>query len=391
MIDLAVERAQTPGCRERVFLDSAGSSLPPNRVVEAVVAHLRREAEVGGYQAADERAPDLEAVPGLLGQLLGCDPDLIALTDSATRAWDQFVSALPLTAGDRVLVCGTEYASNAIALLQRARADGCSVEVVPDDATGLVDLEALAGMLDERVRLVSLVHVPTNSGRVAPVRAVVELARRVGTLVLLDACQSVGQLEVDVEELGVDALSATGRKWLRAPRGTGFLYVRREVLKDLEPTAADLRGATWTSPTGYELQAGARRFELWEYDVASRLGLKESVDHLLGLGIGAVEHAVRSHAAYLRERLAEVPGVVLRDVGPDLCGIVSFTVDGVDPAQVRDRLRADHVTVSVSGASSTLLDMTGRNLDAVVRASPHYFVSAEDLDSAVAAVAALRS
>jgi cysteine desulfurase len=390
VIDLPAERALTPSCERQVFLDSAGSSLPTTRVTDAVVAHLRREAEVGGYLAAAERSDDLAALPVALGRLVGADADLLALTDSATRAWDLFVTALPWTAGDRILVCGTEYASNAIALLQRARMDGCTVEVVPNDDRGVVDLAALEAMLDERVRLVSLVHVPTNSGQVAPVREVVDLAHRAGALVLLDACQSVGQLAIDVDALGVDALSATGRKWLRAPRGTGFLYVRREVLVGLEPAAADMRGATWTTPDGYTLEPTARRFELWEYDAAGRLGLKEAVEHLLRLGADEVEREVRSRGAALRAALAELPGVTVRDVGPDLSGLVSFTVDGVEADQVRDRLGEQGVTVTTSGLASTRLDMTERGLTSVVRASPHYFVSPEDLERAAAAVSRVR-
>ena len=389
VIDLAAERALTPGCTDQVFLDSAGSSLPTTGVVEAVVSHLRREAEVGGYRAASERATDLAALPESLGRLLGCSADLVALTDSATRAWNQFVTALPWSSGDRVLVCGSEYASNAITLLQRARHDGVTVEVVPGGDDGIVDLAALEAMLDDRVRLVSLVHVPTNSGQVAPVRAVVDRAHRAGALVLLDACQSIGQLAVDVEALGVDALSATGRKWLRAPRGTGFLYVRREVLDGLEPATADLRGASWTSPHGYELVPGARRFELWEYDVAGRLGLKEAVDHLLDLGVEEVERTVRSLAADLRAGLSSVGGVTVRDEGTDLSGIASFTVDGLTAGQVRERLADQQVVVAVSEAESTRLDMTARGLSAVVRASAHYFVSQEDVDAAVRAVAEL--
>lgn len=390
MIDLAEERAQTPGCLAQVFLDSAGSALPPTHVVDTVVAHLRREAEVGGYRAAEERTEDLAALPAALGRLLGCGPDELALTDSATRAWNQFVTAVPWRPGDRVLIAGTEYASNAIALLQRARVVGVSVEVVPSDASGVIDLDALDTLLDERVRLVSLVHVPTNSGQVAPVAEVVRRAHRVGALVLLDACQSVGQLAIDVRELGVDALSATGRKWLRAPRGTGFLFVRHGLLDELEPAAADLRGATWTAGAAYELAAGARRFELWESDVAGRLGLRAAVEHLLRLGPADVEQAVRRNATALRTALADVSGVQIHDRGPDLSGIVSFTVEGLAPEAIQERLRDARVTVSVSGASSTLLDMEHRGLDAVVRASPHYFVSPEDLGAAAAAVGRLR-
>jgi cysteine desulfurase len=390
VIDVEAERAQTPGSLGGIFLDSAGSSLPPRRVIEEMVSHLRREAEVGGYRAAAERSEDLEELYASIGQLLGCASHTLALTDSATRAWIQFVTSLRWRPGDRVLVCGVEYASNAIPLLQRARADGIRIEVVPSDPTGRVDLAALEAMLDERVRLVSLVHVPTNSGLVNPVREVVELAHRAGALVLLDACQSVGQFAVDVTDLGVDALSATGRKWLRGPRGTGLLYVAPRLLTQLEPAAADMRGATWTAATTYELTADATRFELWEHSVGARLGLRVAVEHLLGLGVDNVEKTVRGRAAHLRAGLVEVPGVAVHDHGDDLCGIVSFTLDGRRAEQVRDELAARGVTVSVSAAGSTLLDMEARGLESVVRASPHYFVTERQLDQTIEAVRASR-
>ncbi|MDQ4053258.1 MAG: aminotransferase class V-fold PLP-dependent enzyme [Actinomycetota bacterium] len=389
MIDLERERAQTPGCLERVFLDSAGSSLPTSKVVDTVVEHLRREQDVGGYRAAAERREDLAEVPVSLGRLLGCRADEIALADSSTRAWNALVTALRWRASERILICGTEYASNAIALLQRSRADGCSVEVVPSSANGSPDLDAYAALLDERVRLVSLVHVPTNSGQILPVRELTVLAHQVGALVVLDACQSVGQLVLDVDELGVDALTASGRKWLRAPRGTGFLYLRSGVLDDLEPLAADLRGGEWTSPSGYQLRTDAARFELWEHDVAGRLGLGVAVDHLLDLGPADVERTVRAGAAELRTLLPQIAGLTVHDRGSDLSGIVSFTLAGTDPASVQEQLFAAGVTAAVSGAGSTRLDMGIRGLDSVVRLSPHYFNSREDLMRATEAVAAV--
>ena len=295
------------------------------------------------------------------------------------------------SASDRILVCGTEYASNAIALLQRARADGCSVEVVPSSPDGSPDLNAYAELLDERVKLVSLVHVPTNSGQVLPVRELAALAHQVGALVVLDACQSVGQLVLEVDELGVDALTASGRKWLRGPRGTGFLYLRSGVLDELEPLAADLRGAEWTSPSGYQLRTDAARFELWEHDLAGRLGLGVAIDHLLDLGPAAVERTIRTRAAELRTMLGQIEGLTLHDRGSDLSGIVSFTLAGADAASVQNQLLAASVTAGVSRAGSTRLDMGARGLDAVVRFSPHYFNSPADLERAAEAVAALTS
>jgi cysteine desulfurase len=391
VIDLERVRAETPGCLDHVFLDSAGSSLPPAPVLETVIGHLRREAEVGGYVAEEERAAELAGVRESLARLLGCAAEDVALLDSATRAWTQLFYAVPLAAGDRILLSRAEYASNAIAALQRARQHGARVEVVPADASGELDLEALERLLDERVRIVSLVHVPTNGGLVNPVAEATELVHRAGGLVLLDACQSVGQLAVDLASLGVDALAGTGRKWLRGPRGTGFLYVRPELVRELEPPVLDLHSATWTADDRYELAPDATRFELWESDAAARLGLGAAVDYLLALGVEEVEGAVRARAERLRSLLRELDGVTVADLGRRPSGIVSFAVEGVPAAAVREALAERRITVSVSSRSSTLLDMTDRGLDALVRASPHYFVSEGQLEEAAAAVSELIS
>ncbi|NKY55698.1 aminotransferase class V-fold PLP-dependent enzyme [Nocardia flavorosea] len=390
MVDEQRVRADTPGVGSgAVFLDSAGSSLPPRVVTETVIGHLRREAEIGGYRAANERLDDLAGVKAAIAELINATPGTIALSDSATRAWTDFFYAVPLRPGDRILISGADYASNAIAALQRARATGARVEQIPDDAEGRIDVEALDAMMDERVRLVSLLHVPTNGGLVNPVAAAARIARAGGALVVLDACQSAGQLPLDVAELGVDALSATGRKWLRGPRGTGFLYLRPELAASLEPGRLDLHSAAWIGSDEFRMAPDASRFEFWEHDVAARLGLGAAVRYLLDLGPDQVYAAIAERADYLRGALGELPGVTVRDLGVEHSGIVSFTVAGVEPVQVRDLLLDSDITVTVSHASSTLLDMSSRGLGSVVRASPHCFVDRPELDRFLAAVAAL--
>lgn len=388
MMDLDAIRAATPGLANgQVFLDSAGSSLPPTVVTDTVIGHLRREAKIGGYRAANERLDDLAAVKTSIARLIGATADTIALSDSATRSWADFAYSIPLRPGDRVLISGADYASNAIAALQRAEQTGAVVERIPSDASGRLDTDALAAMLDDRVRWISLQHAPTNGGLVNPIAEATGIAHEAGALVLLDACQSIGQLPIDVAELGVDALSATGRKWLRGPRGTGFLYLREELARTMEPARLDLHSAAWVSPTEYRLAPDASRFEFWECDVAARLGLGAAVDYLLALGPEEVYAGVAARANHLRKTLPELPGVTVRDLGTEHSGIVSFTVDGHDPVDLRDRLAEHAVTVTVSHAGSTLLDMTERALPAIVRASPHYFVSTDDLDRFTAALA----
>ncbi|HEV7906931.1 MAG TPA: aminotransferase class V-fold PLP-dependent enzyme [Pseudonocardiaceae bacterium] len=383
VIDLDVVQAETPAWADRVFLDSAGSSLAPTPVMDEVIGHLRREAEVGGYVAAGERADDLQAGYGVLARLLGCEPEEIAFTDSATRAWLSAFDAVPLGEGDRILVTEVEYAGNAVALLRRAQEAGATVEPVPSDAAGQVDVTALRDLLDERVKLVSLVHVPTNSGLVNPVRDVADAAHEVGALVLLDACQSVGQFPVNARELDVDLLSCTGRKWLRGPRGTGVLVVRREIMHRLRPRLVDLHSGRWEGPQKFALREDARVFEIWEHSVADRLGLIAAARYALDLGLDAIADEIADRAQRLRAGLAEIPGATVRDQGVRRCGIVTFTIDGVAAAEVKERLGDKGITVSTSGASSTLLDMTRRGLDAVVRASPHYFVSPRQIERAL--------
>ncbi|MEY9928262.1 cysteine desulfurase/selenocysteine lyase [Catenulispora sp. GP43] len=390
MIDMTRVLADTPGAAGRIFLNSAGSSLMPAPVLAEVLGHLRRETEIGGYEAADEREADREAGYGVFAELLGCRPDQVAFTDSATRSWLAALDAVPLAAGDRILVGEVEYGGNAIALLMRAQAVGATVEVVPSDADGTFSDEALKAMLDERVKLVSVVHVPTNGGIIADVRRISDTVHaNSDALVLLDACQAVGQLAVDAEALDADILTGTGRKWLRAPRGTGFLVVRDRAKAILRPKLADLQGGTWTGPDSYVLRDDARVYELWECDNAGRLGLIAAARYLLELGPAAVEHEVTRRGAHLRAALAEIPGVTVHDLGARKSGLVTFSVAGKAAADVQAALARRDIAVSVSHRSSTVYDMTRRGLSEIVRASPHYFVTEAQLDVAAGAVAEL--
>jgi selenocysteine lyase/cysteine desulfurase len=388
MIDVEAARADTPGCARRVHLNNAGASLMPAPVLDAVIAHLRHEADIGGYEAAGDAEGALAKTYDQIAQLIGCAPQEIALVESASRAWDIAFASLGLRAGDRVLASRAEYASNAIALLQ-AREGGVEVVFVPDDEHGHVDVDALAGAIDERVKLVVLTHVPTHSGLVNPAEAVGRVARAAGVPYLLDACQSVGQLQVDVQAIGCDLLSATGRKFLRGPRGTGFLYARDGLSADLHPLFPDLRAAEWLAEDRYRLRPGARRFESFESSVAGRIGLGVAAGYAMRWGIEAIEARVLALGARLRAGLARFEHVALRDRGARQCGIVTFTVAGRAPVQVQAQLAAAQVNVAVSTAEYARLDPARREVGDVVRASVHYFNTEAEVDRVVDLVASM--
>lgn len=379
-LDIARLRADTPGCEQVLHLNNAGASLMPRPVLETVTTHLALEARMGGYEAAEARTEAIEAVYGSVARLLNARPNEIALMESATRAWDALLSALVFRPGDRILTGQAEYGSNVIALLQLAGRTGAVLEVVPDDAHGQVSIEALEGMMDERVRLIALTHVPSNGGLINPAAEVGRIARAWDTLYLLDACQSAGQLVLDVEQLGCDFLTTTGRKFLRAPRGSGFLYVREERIPALEPLFLDLRGARWLDAGHYQPRADARRFESWESSIAVRLGLGAAVDYALDLGLANLEARIRLLADQLRERLAYIPGVTVADKGLERCGIVTCQLKEDSPERVRQALRLRDINVSVAMAESTRLDMDARGLDSLLRASVHAYNTEDELE-----------
>lgn len=379
-------RAETPGVQHRIHLNNAGASLMPTPVLEAVRGHLDLESRIGGYEAAEEARERLESVYVSIAHLVGAGPHEIALTENATVAWGLAFYALHFSPGDRILTARSEYAANYVAYLQVARRTGAVVEVIPNDASGATDPAALEQMFDHRVKLVSLSWIPTNGGLVNPAEAIGRITRDHGVTFLLDACQAVGQRPVDVQALGCDILAATGRKFLRGPRGTGFLYVRDALLQRLEPPMLDHYGAPWVAPEEYRLRGDARRFETWESNQAARLGLGAAVDYALALGLDNIAGRASGLARRLREGLARIPGARVHDLGREPCAIVSFTLEGVDSTAVKAALAGHNINVSVSDPPSTLMDARARDLPDLVRASPHYYNTEEEVDRCIDAV-----
>ena len=378
--DLERARNDTPGCRNVLHFNNAGASLMPERVLEATIAHLELEAQIGGYEAAEYAQDAIEHTYDAVAALIGCSRDEVAIIENATRAWDMAFYSIPFKPGDRILTAMAEYASNYIAFLQIARKTGAIVEAIPNDAHGQVSIDALRKALDERVKLIAITHVPTNGGLVNPVAEIGKVARDNGILYLVDACQSIGQMPINVDQIGCDMLSATGRKYLRAPRGTGFLYVRQGVLEQLEPPLLDLHAATWIAPDRYEMRPDARRFENWEANYAGKIGLGVAIDYALEWGMDTIWRRIQTLAYQLRTRLSPLPGVIVRDRGVKQCGIVTFTVEDKEPEELRKTLAQHNINVSVTTRSSTLLDMDARGLTNMVRASVHYYNSEEEVE-----------
>jgi cysteine desulfurase / selenocysteine lyase len=385
-IDLARARRETPGCAHVLHFNNAGASLMPQPVIDAVMNYWQREAVTGGYETARETQEQLQNVYHSIARLINARAEEIALVESATYAWNAAFRSIRFQPGDHILTSVAEYASNYIGLLQTARQYGLHIEVIPNDEHGQVSVEALTRMINRRTRLIAITHVPTNGGLVNPAAEIGRIARQADILYLLDACQSVGQYPVDVAAIGCDMLSATGRKYLRAPRGTGFLYVRKERIEPLEPPFLDLHSASWPSQHSYTIRPDARRFEMFESSLAAKMGLGAAVDYLLEWGIAPVWTRIQYLAQLLRNQLAEVPGVQVHDLGVEKCGIVTFTVAGKTAGEMQSALHQRRINVSVSSRESTRIDMEARQLTQLIRASVHYYNSEEEITALVESV-----
>lgn len=380
-------RAETAGTRHVAHFNHAGSSLPPDPVRDLVAAYWMEESLRGGYELEALRQAELEGVYASLARLIGASPDEIALAESATFAWNIAFQGLGLQAGDVVLSTQAEYGSNYLAFLSAAEQRGIEIRLAPDAAPGQLDLAALERQLDERVKLISLVHVPTNSGRVLPAAQVGRLARAHGIPYLLDACQSAGQMPLDVEALGCDFLAATGRKYLRGPRGTGFLYIRRARLEQLRPLMPDNFSAEWLSPEHYRLRPDARRFEQFESSRALRLGLGKAAEYFLEIGPERAYGQIQHVATRLRARLATLPGIQVYDPGQDLCGIVTFAHETLPAAEIQAILLRRRIQTSLSRPGGALLDVRARRLPTLLRASVHYLTTEAECDQLCEALA----
>jgi len=392
MIDLDRIRAETPAAARRAYLHNAGAALTPAPIVAAMKDYLDLEAEIGGYAAAGQEAPRLDGVYNSVARLLNAAADEIALVENATVAWQMAFYGLAETfkPGDRILTAEAEYGANYVAFLQVAKRKGVVIDVVPSDASGALDVAALEKMIDGRVKLIAVTWVPTNGGLANPAAAIGRVAKTHGIPYLLDACQAVGQMPVDVAALGCDMLSATGRKFLRGSRGSGFLYVQRDFMARFEPPVLDHFAADWVARDRYELRPDARRFENWENNYAARLGLGLAVDYALEIGLDEIETRCRLLSSRLRDGLRGIPHVTVRDLGPNPSAIVSFTHDKVEAVDIVKQAAAKNITIGASDPASTRIDAERRRLPMLVRASPHYYNTEAEVDRLVEVVAGAR-
>jgi selenocysteine lyase/cysteine desulfurase len=383
-------RARTPGVRTTTHFNHAGASLPSAATLDAIHAHLLREASMGPMEAGAAAGEQTERARTLAARLLNAQPAEIALTTGNSPGWGAAFAALgPWHPAQRILVARHEWGGNLATMRHLAQRAGASIETIPSDASGRVDPRALEAMLDNRVALIALTWLPANGGLINPAAAIGQIARRHGIPYFIDAAQAVGQLPIDVAELGCDVLAGVGRKALRGPRGTGLLYVRRDFLPRLMPAFVDTYSAPLDANGEPVLRDDAARLESSEASLALHCGLANALEEALEIGIDNIRARIDQVAQVLREQLAAIPGVSVLDQGGERSGLVSFNVAGMDAPAVRRSLAVQGITTGSNGVAYTPFDMTSRGLTQIARASVSYLTTNDEIEKLLAGIRTL--
>jgi len=372
-------RAETKGTAERMHFNNAGSSLPPDVVLDTVINYLTEEASYGGYETEYKYNAELNNTYALIARLINADVNEIAVVENASTAWWLAFNGIDFKAGDEIITSEMEYVTNLISFTHTKKTYGVKIKVIPNDEHGNFSLSELEAAISPQTKLIAITHIASSTGGMMPVVKIGKIARKHGVLYLVDACQSAGQVPVDVREIDCDMLSVTGRKYLRAPRGTGFLYVRKTIQDKLKLQLMDGFTTQWVTETDYKIRDDARRFELYEKNRALILGLGKAVEYALNIGVDRIWQRVQYLANILRNQLRSIEGISVHDFGDEQCGIVTFTVNEIDSAVIKAKLAEKQINVSVGLAKSTLFFMNKNHLSSVVRASVHYYNTEKEI------------
>lgn len=380
-------RNETPGCKKKIHFNNAGASLPPKVVTDAINEYISFESLHGGYESADIWSTEISEFYSSTGKLLGTDAKNIAFTSSATSAFALALSSIHFQKNDTIVIANEDYISNQIAFLSLQNRFGVKLIRAKSLAAGGIDLNDLEKLMDQhQPKLVSISHVPTNTGLIQPVEQIGSLCNKRGIPYLLDACQSVGQLNVDVKKIGCDFLSATMRKFLRGPRGAGFLYVSDRVIEQkLTPLFVDMRGAEWTGPDTYDIQMNAKRFEEWELPYALVMGSKAAINYALEVGIDNITTRNKLLCDILRSKLNSIELKVL-DQGTEQSSIITVEMPGKNPKEVLDYLRAININTSTSQLANAQIDFRSKKIEWALRISPHYYNTEDEIDTLIQAL-----
>ena len=341
-MDVEALRAQIPATGRLIYMNSGWAGPSPRGVVEAVTRALELEC-FGGPTAPpllEERMELERRARRAVAELLGARPEEISLQENTTEGINIVLNGLGLEPGDELITCNLEHSSVIVPCYfarDRRQLNLRIIELDANDSPGEI-VEKFAAAMTPQTRLFVLSHISYSYGMLLPLKDICRLAHERGALVLADGAQSVGQIPVDVIDLDCDFYAMPGHKWLLGPAGTGALYIKSELIRDVQPSKVAYHAVEFLDYTGaYRPRTGIiKKFELTTSSIPLFVGLTEAIAFARGIGLAAIQERVLRLSDLARRRLAEIPGVRLVSPtgGPLATGLLSFAVEGVAPQDV---------------------------------------------------------
>lgn len=374
-------REDTLHCDNFIHFNNAGAALPPKSVNEAIIAFLKEEEATGGYEMEARHAESIDQIYKEIAKLIRCQSDEIAITDNASTAFSKALYSIPFQEGDEIITSEIEYSSNFLNYLKLKRDKGINIITIPVGENGPIDIQKLEDSISKKTKLVAVTHMPTSSGAIAPVGAIGEITKQHDILYMVDTCQSIGHYPTFVDELHCDFLTGTSRKYIRGPRGLGFLYARKSIYKDLDPFMLEAMGAEWQSTDSYELNYTSKMFEAFEKPYAFMMGLQEAVKYANNLGIENIWSRITDLSTYARSLFAQHKELSLQDgKGKELSGIITLTIKNKSSLEIQEELKRNKINISICKPFTSLTDMQNKGLDSSCRLSLHYYNTKEEVE-----------
>jgi len=360
---------------EFINFNNAGSSKSFSQTNLKIKEYLDQEERLGGYFCVEVFKLKLSKFYQNLSNLINCQPDEISFISNTTVGFNLFINSIKISKGDNVVILENEYESNLISLLNNK----VNFRVVKLSKDGEVDLNDLVSKIDCRTKVVSVCHLPSNNGNQNPIKKIGKLvkAQNQKAIYLIDACQSIGHLDINVKSIKCDVLVGSGRKYLRGPRGTGFIFIKKKIKERINPLILDSHNSSLENKIKV---TNKHIFENFEYSPALKIGLSESINQINKVGIARIEENIRKKTIYFREKLKKNPKIITYENNNNFSGISTLNFQEEDPKRIFNHLLKKKILTSVTQKKKLLRPFKKKKILSALRVSIHYYNTYKQID-----------
>jgi cysteine desulfurase / selenocysteine lyase len=369
------------------YLNNAGAGIMSTKTYEVIINYLKLEREIGAYHAAAKSKTLSDNFYINAAKLINANsPSEIAYMDSASRGWNMIVYGTPLKKGDTILTLSSEFGTNLITLFNYAKLNDFKVCVIKCDINGSFLIEEIENKLKEGAKLIAISHAVAHGSIINPVEEIGKLAKKYGAYYIVDGCQTVGQIKVDVQSIQCDAYMTTGRKWLCGPRGTGFLYVKSSSqmrTTQLDLASADLIFDDNLNLIRIEVRNDAKQFELWEKSFANLLGLSSAIEECLESKIEVISVKIQELSNKLRFAASSNENIKLIGKTISLSGILGFYLDDYSKeSYVQNEFDKFDLRISTMSDWDCPMHFPKNGANKIFRLSPHFYTDNDTIEKA---------